>query len=240
MKMTNEEIQAIMNSTFSGLALFCRDLDLGEDLISKYQINQILMERGMTDVSHKIGGFGKNCRYLIASSKGKDLSMFSQNPGLGHILIQHGAFFKVLDIQKENGKTQILLLNIPKEGVPIFGRGKASVEEQIIEKGKEAFKACLKLAPVQELQSKDWVDRTSFPIGMNQEGAFFIDMKPNDKAQANPGIQAAPKAQKTKIPPTPIHKKVEAVTTKKAEAISTPKSQPKEKKKGFWSKLFGK
>ena len=55
--MTNEEIQAVMNSTFSGLAIFCRDLGLDENLISKYQPNQILIERGFTNVSHKIGEF---------------------------------------------------------------------------------------------------------------------------------------------------------------------------------------
>ena len=125
--MTNEEIQAIMTSTFSGLAFFCRDLDLKENLISKYQTNQILMERGFTDLSYKIGGITKNCRYLIASSNGKDLSMFSQHPELGHIPIQSGAFFKVLDIQKENGKTQILLLNIPQEGISIFANSKINI-----------------------------------------------------------------------------------------------------------------
>ena len=112
--MTNEEIQGIMNSTFGGLTIFCRDAELDESLISKYQPNQIIMERGFTDVSHKIGGISKNCRFLVASSKGKDLSMFSPNPEFGHITIHSKAFFKVLDIQKENGKTQILLLNIPE------------------------------------------------------------------------------------------------------------------------------
>lgn len=102
--MTNEEIQTIMNSTFGNLAIFCRDLELDESLISKYQSNQIIMERGFTDVSHKIGGMATNLRYLIASSNGRNLSMFSHNPEFGHILIQSNAFFKVLDIQKKNGK----------------------------------------------------------------------------------------------------------------------------------------
>ncbi|MFK7770708.1 MAG: hypothetical protein AB8F94_01160 [Saprospiraceae bacterium] len=214
--MTNEEIQSIMNSTFGGLAFFCRDLDLDERLISKYQPNQILIERGFTDVSHKIGGFGKNCRYLVASSKGKDLSMFSQNPELGHIVIQSGAFFKVLDIQKGNGKTQILLLNIPQEGVSIFGNSKINIEDQIIEKGIEIFKKTIESKPLQELQSKNWIDRTSFPIGMNQEGIFFMDMKPNTEAAS------------TKV-----------VTPSKVENTSK-EAKPKEEKKGFWNKLFGK
>lgn len=173
--MTDEEIKLIMDSTFKKLAIYCRDLELSEDLMAKYQPNQILMERGFTDVSHKISGFGKNCRYLIASSKGKDLSMFSQNPALGHVVIPSGAYFKVLDIRKENDKTQILLLHIPKEGVSMFRDTNVDVEGRIIKKGIEIFKKCMEFEPLQELQAKDWIDRTSFPIGMNQEGVFFLN-----------------------------------------------------------------
>ena len=71
--MTNEELESIMKTTFSGLAIFWRDLELDENLISKYKENKIIMERGFTDVSHRISGMAKNCRYLIASSNVKDL-----------------------------------------------------------------------------------------------------------------------------------------------------------------------
>ncbi|OJJ17017.1 hypothetical protein BKI52_30330 [marine bacterium AO1-C] len=175
--MTNEEIQEIMNATFSGLAIFCRDLTLNENLVSKYEPNQILVERGFTDLTYKIGGMTTNCRYLVASSQGKDLSMLSPNPEFGHIVIQSGAFFKVLDIQKENGKTQILLLNIPPEGVNIFASSKINIEDQIIEKGIEVFKQSIASEALPELQAKDWVERTSFPIGMTEEGVFFMDME---------------------------------------------------------------
>jgi hypothetical protein len=172
--MTNEETQSIMNTTFSGLAFFCRDVDLSESLISKYQQGQILMEHGFTDMSHKIGGMVKNCRYLIASSNWQDLSKFSPKPELGHVVIQSGAFFKVLDIQNVNGKTQLLLLNIPQEGVEIFSNSTIEVENQIIEKGIEIFNNSIATEPEAELQSKDWIERTSFPLGMTQEGDFFM------------------------------------------------------------------
>ena len=216
----------MMNSTFSGLAFFCRDLDLDESLISKYQPNQILMERGFTDLTYKIGGFAKNCRYLVASSSGKDISMFSQNPELGHILIRSSAYFKVLDIQKGNGKTQILLLNIPAEGVPIFGNSKINIEDKIIETGIEIFKENIDAKPLHDLQSEDWIERTSFPIGMNEEGIFFLDMPPN------------------------LPQNTEALSTNEAtsndtegtsSAQNTPVAEkPKAKKKGFWNTLFEK
>lgn len=219
--MTNEEIQALMNSTFSGLAIFCRDLDLEEHLVSKYQPHQIIMERGFTDVSHKIGGMTKNCRYLVASSQGRDLPMFSQNPELGHIMIQSGAFYKVLDIQKQNGKTQILLLNIPKEGVAIFGRSRINLEDQIVEKGLEIFRKTLTSDPVEALQTQEWIHRTSLPLGMDNEGVFFLATPP-------PGHVAS-------ISETPPN------TPSNSEKTNHPiQEDSKPKKRGFWDKLFGK
>jgi hypothetical protein len=180
--MTKEELQSIMNATFGRLSMFCRDLELDESLIAKYRPNQIIMERGFTDLSSKVGGMGTNCRYLVASSSGRDLSMFSQQPELGHIVIQSSAFYKVLHIHKENGKTQILLLHIPKEGVPIFSKSKINLEDQIIEKGIEVFNRTLHAKPVAALQSKDWLERTSFPLGMTQEGVLFLDTPRNDES----------------------------------------------------------
>ncbi|GAA5042803.1 hypothetical protein GCM10011506_45680 [Marivirga lumbricoides] len=219
--MTNEEIQSIMNSTFSGLAIFCRDLALDENLISKYEKDQIIMERGFTDVSHRIGGMAKNCRYLVASSNGKDVSMLSPNPEFGHIMLQSNSFFKILDIQKENGKTQILLLNIPEEGVPIFSKSKINIEDQVIERAKEIFKESISSAPVSELQSNNWIERTSFPLGMNQEGVFFLEMVSNSSTNNDIVIKEEQKKDSS---------------LSKKEKIET--HQPI--KKSFWNKLFGK
>ena len=227
--MTNEEIQGIMNSTFGGLAIFCRDAELDEILISKYQPNQIIMERGFTDVSHKIGGISKNCRYLIASSKGKDLSMFSPNPEFGHITIHSKAFFKVLDIQKENGKTQILLLNIPEEAVPIFSKSKINIEDKVIERAIEIFNEHISSKPLKELQAKEWIERTSYPLGMNQKGDFFLDLDNNTKAESKitENEKQTEKIEQMQPSETLIKKKQEI----KTDEI---------KKKSLWNKLFGK
>lgn len=170
----SKEIQVVMKNTFRELAFFCRDINLGESLINKYKLGQILIEKGLIDMSCKIGGMDKNCRYLIASSNWKDLSKFSPNSELGHFVVPSGAFFKVLDIQKLNGKTQFLLLNIPQEVVKLFSNSRRKIEDQIIEKGIEIFNKSTGLAPYTELQSKYWTGKTSFPLGMNHDGTFFI------------------------------------------------------------------
>lgn len=42
--MDNKQIEEIYNQTFGGLTLFYRDILLMEDLISKYKVEQILIE----------------------------------------------------------------------------------------------------------------------------------------------------------------------------------------------------
>jgi len=178
--MDNTEIEKIYNDTFAGCAMFYRDTNLDEKLISKYQQNQILLERGFTDMSFKGGGLTQNLRYLIASSKGKNLSAINpQSEKLGHIMLQSNAFFKVLDIYKIEDKTQILLLNIPENAIKLFQSSTSNIEKQVIEKARESFTTKINTASIQELSTSEWKERTKYPIGMNDKGEFFYQQKVN-------------------------------------------------------------
>jgi len=234
--MTNEEIQAILESTFNRLAFFCRDLDLDENLVAKYQPNQILMERAPIHVAYKIRGLAKNCRYLIASSKAYDPSpMLLQPQEYAHAVIPSGAFFKVLNIHKENGKTQILLLHIPEEGVPLFASSKINIEDLIIEKGKERFKKAISSKPLEELQSDYYLDETTaFPIGMSKKGKFFLEEKINTISNE---VETKTKPKKET---TSNEVKSKEHNTENNKEVETKAENPKKKKKGFWSRLFGK
>lgn len=182
--MENSKLEEIFNKTFSGLALFYRDTNLADHLISKYYVGQILNERGFTDMSYKGGGFSTNFRYLIASSQGRDLSALNPDSAeLGHIILQSNAYFKVLDITQQNGITQVLLLEIPEEGVEIFSKTTTNIEEDIIEKAKENFENHLKAEPVKSLQTEDWKQRVSFPLGMSSKGELFYKTRTNSKAK---------------------------------------------------------
>lgn len=181
--MDNKQIEEIYNQTFGGLTLFYRDTTLPENLISKYQIGQILKERGFTDMSYKGGGLAENFRYLIASANGKDVSVLnSDSAQFGHILLSSNAFFKVLDIYKIGDKTQVFILEIPESAIDFFEKATSNIEEEIIKKARESFDTKIKLEPVPELQSPEWKERTEFPIGMNDEGELFYQLdkeKPN-------------------------------------------------------------
>jgi len=177
-KMDTKEIAEIYNQTFGGLTLFYRDTTLSENLISKYKIGQILMERGFTDMSYKGGGITANCRYLIASAFGKDVSSIMPDTiEFGHTMLGSGAFFKVLDIYKIGGKSQIILLNIPENVAEFFSKATSSVENDIVLKARESFDSKINAEPIAELQKKEWKDKTEFPIGMDENGVFFHGMK---------------------------------------------------------------
>lgn len=172
--MDNQQLQAIFNETFAGLAFFYRDTDLAEELAAQYKVGQILKERGFTDMSYKGGGLKGNFRYLIASAFGKDLSAIDPNAAKkGHIMLNSDAFFKVLDIYKIGDKTQALLLNIPPRAVALFEKAGTNIEADIVKKARERFEQLAGAAPVEELQSPDWINRTSHPIGMNLKGEMF-------------------------------------------------------------------
>lgn len=174
--MDNKQIEEIYNQTFGGLTLFYRDTTLSENLISKYSVGQILTERGFTDMSYKGGGLTTNFRYLIASANAKDLSAFNPDSAkFGHVLLSSNAFFKVLDIYKIGDKTQVFLLEIPETAVAFFASATSNIEEDITKKARESFDTKINAEPIIELQTKEWKDRTEFPIGMNDKGEFFYN-----------------------------------------------------------------
>ncbi|MCD0470112.1 hypothetical protein [Flavobacterium sp. JAS] len=174
--MKNTRIKDILDETFSDLKLFYRDTNLPEDLITHYKIGQIIKERGFTDMSYIGGGLSGNLRYLIASSEARDLSKFNPNSVKnGHSLLDDNSFFKVLDIQKIKNKTQIFLLNIPGNSLPLFKNSTSNLEEEITEKARRKFIDKIDSVLIPELQTEDWKERTKLPLGMNEIGELFFD-----------------------------------------------------------------
>jgi hypothetical protein len=187
--MDIEKIEHIFNKTFAGLALFYRDTDLSEAQLSGYKTDSIIRERGFTDMSYKGAGLATNSRYLIASAFGRDVSLlFPQLKEFGAVMLPSKAFFKVLDVFKIGEKTQIVLLNIDEADVPFFASAKSNLEEDIVAQARENFKLKLDEAPLSELRQTDWLERTEFPLGMDQNGVLFglKDEKPEAKAAAKP------------------------------------------------------
>jgi len=174
--MKNSRLKTMYHETFSGLKLFYRDTNLSENLILNYKIGQIIQEKGFTDMSSIGGGLSGNLRYLIASSHPKDLSKFNPDSAkMGHFLLDSIAYFKVLDIQKIDDKTQVFLLNIPDNSLTLFKNSSSNLEEEIIEKARKKFIDKRNLDLIPELQTENWKERTKSPLGMSDNGELFFD-----------------------------------------------------------------
>ncbi|MCV9932026.1 hypothetical protein OIU80_07000 [Flavobacterium sp. LS1R47] len=174
--MKNSRLKSIYNETFSGLKLFYRDTELPDYLISNYKVGQIIQEKGFTDMSSLGGGISGNFRYLIASAHAKDLSIFNPDSAkIGHFLLDSISYFKVLDIQTTEDKTQIFLLNIPDNSLTLFKNSSSNLEEEITEKARDKFINKKNSLLIPELQTKNWKERTKSPIGMNDNGEMFFD-----------------------------------------------------------------
>ena len=167
----------IGKKTFKDLAFFYRDTTLDKKLISKYKTGSIINERGFCDLSNKSGGIIGNLRFLIASNNGKDLSLI--DPELsqyGFILIQSDSFFKILDVYKLKGKTQILLLNISEDLVDYFKNSNSIVEKNIISLTRKDFNEKINDPIIEALDSEYWRERISKPVGM-----YPFSMEPKGK-----------------------------------------------------------
>lgn len=169
-------LDELLGQTFDNLAFFYRDSDLSEDLINKYYPGLIVQERGFVDSSYHNGGLAAKHRFIIASSHGQNLSMLpGGNPAHGLVVIMKDSFFKVIDVAERENRKQITLLHIPEELVDFFNSGDelSSVEQQIAEVARADFDKIFSAEPVDVLRQADWLNRTTAPIGMSDEGEYF-------------------------------------------------------------------
>ena len=237
MEFTNAFIEKMVNQTFPGLTLYYRDADLEQPVAGMYQPGQILRNGFFLDVTNMGGGIGQNTRFLVASTKAIPLSTI--NPEVkkwGLHVINVNAFFKVLDVIREGGKMQVLLLQIPEEGVELFRSAQINLEQQVITKGRERFYTCWDEPPLAELQTPEWLDRTRYPVGINARGEFF-------GLVFDPSLSSHPMA---KMLAGGLEKLVTLKENQASPAGETPEQgqenevrPPEDKKPGFWKRLFG-
>lgn len=218
--MDTNKIEEAYNDTFSGLTMYYRDCDLKQEYILRYSVGQILMERGFTDVSSYAEGLDKNLRYAIASNKA--VYMGQINPEVakfGFNLISAPSYYKILDIYTIGDQTQILLLNVDEKYIDIFKSTQTNIEEKVIGMGRASLDKKIKMEPSNILYEKFWIDRTQFPLGMSDNGVFFL---PNVE-----GKQSIIKETKLE------NESSEKTDTNELKAVDS-----KNDKKGFWKRIF--
>ena len=162
----------IMSSTLEGSEKYVRDVNLESKCFEKYETGQIITEKAIVDATNKIGGLKTSHRYLILSNQMKDLSSFERDTDWGLHLTKANSRFKVLDIYTKEDKTQILLLQLP-EGFDVAFENSNKLTDEAIEDARNLFDECLKKEPIKQVNTDEWLERVSFPLGMDNEGNLF-------------------------------------------------------------------
>lgn len=167
-------IQSVMNDTFPGLTMYVRDVDLPKELEERYVPGEFLRELGFTDASARVMGMVTTHRFAILSNHMGDLSAFEHGTNWGLHVANKGSRFKVLDICRYQGKTQILLLHLPDDHRwKLFEKATFSLEEDLIKSCRQRFENKCCLPPVPELATPEWKARCADPIGMDAAGVRF-------------------------------------------------------------------
>lgn len=183
---TNDQIDEILDWTLPGLTMFYRDSNLSDDIISKYEVGQILRSNLFVDVSDFAGKLTKNCRFIIATNKAAPLFEINPNTIKWKLhTINANSYFKILDIYKKDEKIQFFLVHIPAKGIDFFKNAKIylnenNFEQQIIEYSRLSFDKKMKLKIIPELEEIEWSNRTKYPIGLDSNN-HFLPLNPKDE-----------------------------------------------------------
>ena len=170
---SNEEMEDILNMTYPGLTMLYRDTNLGI-LGNRYEEAMIIRERAFTDASKRGGGIVTTHRSAILSNHYMDASEFEHGTNWRLCIMQKDSHFKIRDVYEKHGKIQITLMHLPEDHWIFFKNVKTNVDEQVVTYARNRFDECLSTKPVPELITSDWLDRCSFPLGMNDSGISIM------------------------------------------------------------------
>lgn len=106
--MTNEQLQAVADKMYPGMALFARDVNLPAELARKYVPGQVIREKAFTDASIRFMGMVTTHRYVILSNHMKDLSPFEHDTDWGLHVANKDSHFKVLGQLQHAGTNHLL------------------------------------------------------------------------------------------------------------------------------------
>ena len=186
--MTKEQLQAVADKMYPGIALFARDVNLPAELARKYVPGQIIRERAFTDASIRFMGMVTTHRYVILSNHMADLAQFEHGANWGLHVAQKDAHFKVLGLHTHAGKTGIFLLHLPDdESWHLWQKAEFAMDRQLYDMAVQRFRDKCTQPPVPELTDRAWLDRCAFPLGMSDDGQLWpLEVSPAEKGAVPP------------------------------------------------------
>lgn len=171
-----EATEKVMNWVLPGLQLFYRDTDTPINVAETFHVGDTLRAGFFIDMSPYAGKPMHRYRYIIASSHAASLVMPGDRYPL-HVL-HYNSYLKVMDIYENAGVTQIFLLHVPAKAIfsPCLGSQlniSFNGKETIVDIARKSLDAKLTFPPRELLEEKEWLDRTSWHVGIDRDGQPF-------------------------------------------------------------------
>lgn len=169
-----KKMEQVINKTIPGLTMFVRDVNLPDDIARKYEPGRIITEKAYVDASHRVMGMITTHRFAILSNHMASFESYEHGTNWGLCVANRDSRFKVMAQHEYSGKTLILLLHLPDdEDWKMFKNVVINIEEDMIVSSIERFENKCTLEAIPELSTQEWLERCSFPIGLDNEGNFF-------------------------------------------------------------------
>ena len=166
-------------AAYSGHDAFYRDTILPPHVLSLYEVGIVFREPSLCDATHKFGGFAAPHRYLIISTSGTCLDPLSRDSELGHCVWLPGRLFKVIGVQRGEDHAQVTLLEIPEGLRRQFTTAHLmEMELSFAEQAGAQFEAALRAPALPEHANRAWLDRLTYPLGVDRRGQFFECWRP--------------------------------------------------------------
>ena len=172
--MNNPKSVAYMvcKAAYDNAGLFVHDINLPNEWAEKYEIGALIKERGFVDMTNRIGQMTTSHRYAIISNHVGNLSQFEHGTNWGLHTATSNSKFKVLDVYEFKEKTQILLLHLI-DNLEDFFVDNDTIDEDYVALARKIFEESFEKDIIEEVNSEEWLERCSFPIGMDNEGNIW-------------------------------------------------------------------
>ncbi len=159
---------------FAECSAFYRDTMLPSEVLSMYRVGLLFREPTFCDATYKFGGFAAPHRYLIISAHARNINALSQHPEWGLCIWQIGRIFKVIGVHQNGPNSQVTLLDVPEKYRAEFaGPNLHAMEIAFANQAAQQFEAALQLPVRPEHQTRLWLDRLKYPVGVDEEGRFY-------------------------------------------------------------------
>ena len=163
-----------MNATYPGLQWIQRDTYVRK-LEKRYAEGMLLRDDRAVFGSFLVSGLTQPHRFAIYTNRVLEAEGDEVGSGWEMGTISAGARFKVLDICRRPGRTQITLLHLPEDGWELFADVSTNVDESLIGYSRQKFDLALTMKPLPALLDEQWRRLCSHAIGMTDFGQISLE-----------------------------------------------------------------